>query len=139
MIAQVRWDGQPIAVSHRGYCQFHLTAALTPRTRWSPPLSLSLPHLRASLSGCLFKTNLQSGPSPQPRDAARHSVPVTDSRVPERATFPFQDSACIFSSGKHLPPLQALGKCHFSLSGIISHPPGLFIQELFPRCPGWSV
>ena len=41
MIAQVRWDGQPIAVSHRGYCQFHLTAALTPRTRWSPPLSLS--------------------------------------------------------------------------------------------------
>lgn len=61
--------------------------------------------------------------APSPADAARHSVPITDSRVPAPPS-PFRTLHAFSLPGKHLPPLQALGKCHFSLSGIISQPLG---------------
>ena len=58
MIAQVRWDRQPTDVSHSGSCQFHLTAALTPRTHWSPPLSSS----PASPAGIPLGPSFQDSP-----------------------------------------------------------------------------
>lgn len=140
MIAQVRWDGQPIAVSHRGSCRFHLTAALTPRTHWSPPLS-SIPASPAGIPlgpSSQDSPPVRSEPPALPTQLGTASPSLTLGSLHEPPS-PFRTLHAFSLPGKHLPLLQALGKCHFSLSGIISHPPGLFIQELFPRCPGWSV
>lgn len=123
-----------------------LTAALTSRSRWSPPLSSSLPHLRASLPGRLLKTHLQSGPSPQPhrRQPRQHSPAQRPSLTlgPCTSRLPLSGLCSgIFSSKKMPPTLTSPGKCHFCLSGIISTLWALHSgpECSFPRCPGWTV